>query len=152
MPEYSGDGGTLYTIQFEDESSEFDKFLQNKEVREDQAAFERLLSKLGAMIQEYGFGEEFFKVNEGKRGDYVVALSEQKIRLYCLRIESVLLIVGNGGVKTTRTYQQDPHLKASVEELQMVHRLVMGRIYSGSIRVDHSTGKLRGLLSFVSGR
>lgn len=152
VPVGSGDGGSVYTIQFDGESqseSEFDKFLKNKLVREERGAFERLVSRLGAMTNEYGFKEEQFKEKEGKKKDYVVALSECVLRLYCLRVENALLIIGNGGVKRTRTYQQDSHLKSSVEDLQMVHKCVMHRIFSGGIHVDHITGELRGSLNFL---
>lgn len=149
VPVGSGDGGSVYTIQFDGESqSEFDKFLKNKLVRNERGAFERLISKLEAMTKEYGFKEEQFKEKEGKKKDYMVALSEGVLRLYCLRVENALLIIGNGGVKRTRTYQQDSHLKSSVEDLQMVHKCVMHRIYSGGIHVDHITGELRGSLNF----
>gem|GEM_PF-1564305 len=77
VPVDSGDGGSVYTIQFDGESwSEFDKFLKNKLVREERDACERLISKLGAMTNEYGFEGELFKEKEGKRNDYVVALSK----------------------------------------------------------------------------
>lgn len=146
----SGDGGSVYTIQFDGESrSEFDKFLENKLVREEQEAFARLISRLEAMTKEYGFKGELFKENEGRKKDYVVALSEGRLRLYCLRAENTLLIIGNGGVKKTRTYQQDSHLKSSVEDLQMVNQCVMGRIFSGGIHVNRLTGELRGSLNFL---
>lgn len=149
MPVDSGEGGAVYTIQFDGESqSELDKFLGNKEVRKEQVALGKLVSKLEAMKSEYGFQGDFFKENEGKRQDYVVALSEGRLRLYCLRIRNALLIIGNGGVKTTRTYQQDPHLNLSVENLQWVNKVVMRRIYSGGIHVDRITGELRGSLNF----
>jgi len=149
VPVASGDGGSLYTIQYEGESrTEFDKFLENEGVVQEQSSLSRLAAKLDEMVHEYGFVREFFKEKEGRRWDYVVVLSEGKLRLYCLRVENFLLIVGNGGVKRTRTYQQDAHLNASVEELQRVHKLLMNRIYAGRILVERHTGVLRGALSF----
>lgn len=149
----SGDAGSIYTIQLQGEvETEFDKFLINKEVAKEQDSLSRLVSKLEAMSDDYGFESELFKEEEGSRWDYVVALREGQLRLYCLRIENVLLIVGNGGVKTVRTYQQDPHLSASVEDLQEVHKVLMSRIYSGKLHVDRHTGSLRGLLNFFNDR
>lgn len=153
VPVAFGDGGSLYTIQYEGESrTEFDKFLENKEVAQEHSSLSRLAAKLNEMVNEYGFVREFFKEKEGKRWDYVVALSEGRLRLYCLRTENFLLIAGNGGVKRTRTYQQDAHLSASVEELQRVHKLLMSRIYSGRILVERHTGVLRGALHFEQER
>lgn len=148
----SGLAGSIYTILFYGESqadqTEFDKFLSNKAVISQKASLQRLLAKLTSMSNDYGFPGEFFKEEEGARRDYVVALREQKLRLYCLRIDKVLLVVGNGGVKTTQTYQEDPLLFASVEDLQMVHDLFMKRYLLGKIRVDRNTGILRGSLDF----
>ena len=39
-----------------------------------------------------------------------LAIDSRKLRLYCLRISDQILILGNGGVKTTRTYEEDPKL------------------------------------------
>ncbi|NTU74025.1 hypothetical protein HGB07_07770 [Candidatus Roizmanbacteria bacterium] len=107
------------------------------------------MAKLKEMSRESGFLGGFFKEKEGSRRDYVVDLREDKLRLYCLRVDDFLLIVGSGGVKTTRTYQEDPHLLASVEDLQMVHDLFMRMYLSGKIRVDSNTGTLRGTLKFL---
>lgn len=153
VPVRSGDAGSIYTIQFQGENeTEFDKFLINKEIAKEQDSLARLVAKLESMSDDYGFESELFKEEEGSRWDYVVAIPEGKLRLYCLRIENVLLVVGNGGVKTTRTYQQDAHLYASVEDLQVVHKVLMSRIYSGKLHVDRHTGSLRGLLNFFNDR
>ncbi|NTW82581.1 MAG: hypothetical protein HGB36_04345 [Chlorobiaceae bacterium] len=146
-----GDAGSIYTIQFQGENqTEFDKFLENKWVHEEEESLERLLAKLKSMSTIWGFPDGMFKVKEGKFSDYVVALREGKLRLYCLRIEDVLLVTGNGGCKTSRTYQQDPHLHSSVKDLQMVHKVIMSRIATGRTHVDRITGVLRGSLNFYT--
>lgn len=149
VPVRSSDAGSIYTIQFEGESqTEFDKFLTNTRVHKQKIAFNKILGLLDVMSKTYGFLEQFFKNEEGCRWDYVVALREGKLRLYCLRVDNMLLIIGNGGVKTTDTYQEDPYLNASVEDLQMVHKVVMGKINSGRLHYDRNTGVLRGSLNF----
>lgn len=153
VPVFLKDAGSIYTIQFEGETlTEFDKFLGDSRVKRQAASLKRLASKLDEMASEYGFVSDLFKEEEGSRRDYVVALSEGKIRLYCLLIQDTLIIVGNGGVKKTRTYQEDPHLNTSVEDMQRVNDQLMSRIYSGRIRVDRNTGVLRGALNFFKGR
>jgi hypothetical protein len=150
-PVHSGDAGSIYTIQFEGElQTEFDKFLENESVRKEKTSFDRILGKLRDMSDEYGFPGDLFKEEEGCRWDYVVALSEDNLRLYCLRIDDVLIIIGNGGEKTTRTYQEDPHLNVAVEDLQMVHKVIMSKITCGLIRYDRRTGTLRGSLNFFT--
>ena len=42
------------------------------------------------------------------------------LRLYCIRISDKLLITGGGGIKTTRTYNEDDTLANHVKTLQMI--------------------------------
>lgn len=44
------------------------------------------------------------------------------LRLYCIRICDKLLIVGGGGIKTTRTYEEDEKLSEYVKTLQMIDK------------------------------
>ena len=76
-------------------------------------------------IMEKGALERFFRA-EGKMSDNVVALSldSRKLRLYCLRLSDKILILGNGGIKTTRTYQEDETLLGYVCTLQTFNELL----------------------------
>ena len=71
-----------------------------------------------------------------------------RIRLYCLRWSSSLLIVGTGGLKTAQTYQKDMALRHIVPELQELDKLIMMRQRSGDIEIDHNNGSMRGNLIF----
>lgn len=42
------------------------------------------------------------------------------MRLYFLNIQSKILILGNGGLKNTTTYQEDEHLNKCVQTLQKI--------------------------------
>lgn len=46
------------------------------------------------------------------------------MRLYCIRISDKLLIIGNGGVKRTATYQEDPVLHGIVNQLKNIEYLI----------------------------
>lgn len=52
--------------------------------------------------------------------DRVCALPvlRSKLRLYCLRLSDSILILGNGGVKKTKTYNEDYTLKGYVITFQ----------------------------------
>lgn len=76
-------------------------------------------------------GKESFFRPEGKMNDRVCAIPlltsfRQKqngtIRLYCIRISDKLLIVGGGGIKTTRTYNEDEILSGHIKTLQMIDK------------------------------
>lgn len=58
------------------------------------------------------------------------------MRLYCLRLSEQILILGNGGVKTSRTYQEDPMLYGYVLDLQRFEKILNKKIEDGSVSVE----------------
>ena len=88
-------------------------------------------------ILEVGALERFFRL-EGKMNDRVSALSidSRKLRLYCLRISDQILIVGNGGEKNTRTYQESAELSGYVMDLQGFDKLLVEAQKRGTITIE----------------
>lgn len=134
------DNVSLYSICFNgDELSEYEKFLtafkDNARLNRD---FQTILLAL-AKIVEVGALERFFR-NEGRMNDDLCALSidSRRLRLYCLRISDQILIVGNGGEKTTRTYQEDETLSGYVMDLQKFDDLLRQAQRSGAISIENN--------------
>lgn len=88
-------------------------------------------------IVAVGAFERFFRP-EGKMSDRVAALSidSRKLRLYCLRISDQILIVGNGGKKDTRTYEESSELSGYVMDLQEFDKLLSEAQKDGSITIE----------------
>lgn len=132
---------TIYTIQFlSDDDSEFEKFYSKfKDALEYNEDFEKLLNIIGK-IADYGAFERYF-CPEGKMNDRVCALPvlHSKLRLYCLRLSDSILILGNGGVKKTKTYNEDNTLKGYVITLQRFDALLKEGVRDGSIVVSENT-------------
>lgn len=61
---------------------------------------------------------------EGTRRDRVMALPSHlettSLRLYLLNIQAKILILGNGGLKNTATYEEDDNLHRQVKLLQKI--------------------------------
>lgn len=78
--------------------------------------------------------ERYFRP-EGKIKDSVVALPtlRSKLRLYGLRLSDKILILGNGGVKKTRTYDEDNSLKGYVLTLQKFEELLKEGVRDGTV-------------------
>lgn len=132
------DNVSLYSICFNgNDLSEYENFLMkfkdNSTLNQD---FQRILLALEKIIDR-GALERFFRV-EGKMNDRVSALAidSRKLRLYCLRISDQILIVGNGGIKTTRTYQEDEILSGYVMDLQRFDELLKQAQQNGSITIE----------------
>ena len=117
--------------------SEFEKFLNEFK---DNATYNRdfnvILLALSKIIDK-GALERFFR-NEGRMNDNVKALAidSRKLRLYCLRISDQILILGNGGVKTTRTYQEDSKLSGYVMDLQTFDKVLLKAQKSGKVTIE----------------
>ena len=132
------DNVSLYSICFNgSDVSEYEDFLMkfkdNSTLNYD---FQRILLALEKIIDR-GALERFFRI-EGKMNDRVSALAidSRKLRLYCLRISDQILIVGNGGVKTTRTYQENEQLSGYVMDLQRFDELLKQAQQNGSITIE----------------
>ena len=136
----SSDKCTLYTIHFlSDATNEFDtfitKFRNDAELNPDFQAIMRFVEQ----IMANGALERYFR-REGKMNDSVVALPvlKSKLRLYCLRLTDKILVVGNGDVKKTRTYDEDNTLQGYVMDLQKFERLLKQEVNSGNVEITES--------------
>ena len=101
------------------EMSLFEKFIAENEDNHE-AELTEILDRLHAIGHDVGARAQFFKHNEGKPGDLVCALydnEDRKLRLYCIRQGSVTVILGGGGPKEVRSWQDDPKLKKEAETM-----------------------------------
>ena len=90
-----------------------------------------------AKIIDKGALERFFR-NEGHMQDHVKALAidSRKLRLYCLRISDQILILGNGGIKSTRTYQENELLSGYVMDLQKFDQCLLNAQKTGKVTIE----------------
>lgn len=132
---------TIYTIQFSEEAeSEYErfysKFIEDAQFNQDLLRIVQLVDK----IADEGALERFFRP-EGKMRDSVVALPllRSKLRLYCLRLSDQILVIGNGGVKNSRTYEEDDSLRGYVITLQKFEELLKEGQRDGTVTVTSKT-------------
>lgn len=129
----------LFTICFENcTESEFEKFiLKFKDDAYLQRDLQVILSALQRMLRTSGFLERYFRP-EGKMKDNVCALpvASGKLRLYCLRLSDSVMIVGNGGRKDTKTYQESEELQGYVISLQKLDELIKSAVRNGDITIE----------------
>lgn len=139
------DNCTLYTIQFQSESeTEFERFYRKFK---DDAVYNPDLMRIVAFINKIaqdGAFERLFRP-EGKMSDHVVALPviTSKLRLYCLRLSDKILILGNGGVKSSRTYNEDDNLRGYVITLQNFEQLLLEGQQKGLITITENTIEIK---------
>lgn len=131
---------TVYTIQFlSDDLNEFEKFVSK--IRADATLDNdyRAIARFIDQILDFGALERYFRP-EGKMKDSVVALPtiKSRLRLYCLRLSDKILILGNGGEKKTRTYDEDNSLKGYVVALQRFEELLKAGVQEGTVSITEN--------------
>ena len=128
----------LYSISFEmDGTTEFEKFVAEFEMNSTyNSDYQRIIAALQVILDK-GALERFFRP-EGKMDDNVQAIPIYggKLRLYCLRISEQIVILGNGGAKTTNSYQNDPKLFGYVIDLQRFDKILKENIEKGYISIE----------------
>lgn len=131
----------LFTIVFDNASeTEFENFINKfKENAVRQEELSIILTAIERMLTVSGFLERYFRP-EGKMNDHVVALPIEKtpLRLYCLRLSDNVLIVGNGGLKKTKTYQEDENLNGYVITLQKLDKLLNAAVKRGDVVIEEA--------------
>lgn len=119
-----------------DDKSEFEKFFSK--FRNDailNTDFQTIM-RFVQQILSNGALERYFRP-EGKMRDSVVALPviKSKLRLYCLRLTDKILVLGNGDVKNSKTYEEDETLQGYVMDLQKFENLLKQEVRSGNVEI-----------------
>ena len=136
---------SLYSISFEmDGTTEFEKFVSEFEMNATyNRDYQRIIAALQAILR-IGALERFFRP-EGGLNDSLQALPIEsgKLRLYCLRLSNQIVILGNGGAKKTRTYEEDPKLYGYVLDLQRFEKILNENLVKGYVSIEEK--KLSGI-------
>lgn len=127
----------IYSIRIDGESqTEYEKFIvQHKD------QYKRDLGILAYRIQkitEDGVFERHFRY-EGKHKDRVSAIPSHidlsNLRVYCICLNERILILGNGGIKNTRTYNENPTLSLFVNNMQEIDKQIKLKEKAGKIAI-----------------
>jgi putative component of toxin-antitoxin plasmid stabilization module len=151
LHKFSGNKASIYSIIIENEQETlFDKFLKEN-VNSFTSETKDILMRLITIGQKTGARIDFFKEFEGRPGDGVCALYDQpgsKLRLYCIKYGSQLIVVGSGGQKSKsiRTFQEDDKLVDENYFLRWLSGEITKGILNGEIGYSNNyldfTGKL----------
>ncbi len=153
LEEFSGCRASIFSILPEDtELTLFDNFVEefSVEFKDEIVSIADLLQDMG---NKYGIRENFVKLNEGKPDDGIIALydnPDKHLRLYGIRFGSGILILGSGGEKKTRTWQQDQKLTNAMEALMQISSKITKRIQNKEITFSADGTYIQGKLNFYN--
>ncbi len=136
IEELSGSKATIYSVLLDgDDLTLFDHFVEEYGISH-KAAIKDLIARLQVIGSMTGAREQFFKHFEGRPGDGVCALCDsdnRELRLFCVRYGNVAIILGGGGVKDVRAWQDDPKLSKEAHRMIEVSDEILAKLQSGAI-------------------
>ena len=132
----------IYSVMFEnDDMTLMDHFFEDNALHEEE--LKEMAKKLISMGKSTGCRIQFFKENEGAPGDGLVAFWYKRMRMYCLRIGSACIILGDGGYKPPEisAYQEDALLNSKAQQMRKIAARINKAIIERDIRLEND-GKI----------
>lgn len=148
--ELTGKSAAIYSIvPVGEKVSVFAKFLKEwKDEFPDEV--NEIVERLRLIGDKLGAREGFFKHNEGKPGDGVCAFYDvpgAKLRVYCIRYGNVAIILGGGGPKSVKAWQDDVKLNAEARKIIAYARDINDRLKHDDLYWSKSGKELLGNLN-----
>lgn len=146
----TGPACNIYTIIRDGSShSVYEEFLQSNATGF-RPQLRDIALRLESMGKQSGAREHFFKLREGRLGDLVAALYDRpdaKLRLFCIRFNNHLLILGGGGPKDVRAWEEDPTLSKAANELIRLSEAIKEEMKDKTLRWNDEGTDLLGDLT-----
>ena len=125
----------LYSLRFTDkdvcETDEFiSRFINDLLYQKDLTTIIYWLSKIG---QESGALERYFRPEKGAKA---LPILSSRLRLYCIRVSDEILILGNGGIKTSQKVQDSPDAYPSFLTITKIEKMFKSRKINGKIIIN----------------
>jgi hypothetical protein len=136
----SGEKATIYSVveirQDGSRSVLFEQFIA-KFQRNYSPELTDVVRRLRSIGNQTGARLSFFKLHEGLEADDKVCalydIPEKFLRLYCIVVSEQIVIVGGGGPKTTRTWQEDVVLSKAVHTMMDVSARFRAKMSKGDL-------------------
>lgn len=133
LEDLTGNETSIYSVIIDNDNiTLFEKFLMEYEILF-KYEINSILDRLDVIANKTGAREIFFKTKEGELGDGVEALFDlpgKRLRLYCIRYGTQIVIAGGGGSKpkNIRAFQEDEKLKKENYLLRKISKEITERI------------------------
>ena len=146
-PFLSGEYCSIYVVGITDEKVQlFQRFCE-----ENQDVFKSVYISLKSIGHKTGAEEGFFHFGQCANDDNVCYLNDTRpkfLRIYCVRISEKILIVGGGGAKHVRAWQENKKLEDEVSWMIQISSDIKNAISKGRIKISRDGFNLEGELKF----
>ncbi|HAW08586.1 MAG TPA: hypothetical protein DCW42_05360 [Bacteroidetes bacterium] len=151
IPEFTGNKTTIYAVLMEDEEKTlFESFIEENKISYS-SEIKDIVSRLITIGNKTGAREQFFRTKEGAPGDGVCALFDlpsYKLRLYCIRYGTQIVILGGGGPKNVQKLQQSKKLKDESYFLRDLSKTITEKLKNKELKFVDNGNKFEGDLEF----
>ena len=151
IPEFTGNKTTIYAVLMEDEEKTlFESFIEENKISYS-SEIKDIVSRLITIGNKTGAREQFFRTKEGAPGDGVCALFDlpsYKLRLYCIRYGTQIVILGGGGPKNVQKLQQSKKLKDESYFLRDLSKTITETLKNKELKFVDNGNKFEGDLEF----
>lgn len=133
---------TFYTIRYDDsELSETDKFI--KRFLEEETVYKDDLDDIVNWINEIGIrGLKYINLRAENDAYALPPYTESSnLRLFCIKITNSIILLGNGGIKSSQTVQESDDLSMKFHDINRFSKSINEAIRSGNLIVDKMTLK-----------
>lgn len=133
---------TFYTIRYDDsELSETDKFI--KRFLEEETVYKDDLDDIVNWINEIGIrGLKYINLRAENDAYALPPYTESSnLRLFCIKITNSIILLGNGGIKSSQTVQESNDLSMKFHDINRFSKSINEAIRSGNLIVDKMTLK-----------
>lgn len=151
IEELSGKRTSVYSVFIDDSQlSLFEVFIEENK-RLHLSEIKDIVQRLKTIGTKTGAREQYFKLHEGNPGDGVCALfdlPDKNLRLYCIRYNTQIIILGGGGIKLVRALQNDNKLTKENYLLRELSKQITEKIKEKDIRFTIDGNDFEGDFSF----
>ncbi|MBN7810806.1 hypothetical protein J0A68_07560 [Algoriphagus sp. H41] len=116
----------------------FIRFKDNPDYQKDIATIKYWIQKIG---KESGALERHFRPEKSAEA---IPITISKLRLYCYRLSDKIVILGNGGIKSSQKVQDSPDAFPHFEVMNTLAFAIQMKLESGQIEItsNHISGDL----------
>lgn len=151
--ELSGEKASFYTVgNTETKATLYHDFL----IKWRSKYSEQLISingRIKSMANEVGALEDYFRPDESDNDDEMVMaindLPEAVLRQYCIRLSDRLVILGGGGPKFVKAWQDDKTLESAAREVILYSEIVQKKLTHGDLQISEDGLFFTGNLTLI---
>ena len=141
---------TFYTVRWDGaELSETDKFIAKyKSSTSNRSDLDEILTLIVEIGEYRGASDVYFRRHAGKAKElppltaFEIQYFHNNLRLFCIKVTDNIVILFNGGRKTSQTTQDSPDLNMHFLEAQTFSTKILSALYDKDIIINHSTSSL----------